>query len=100
MLGGALGEVWGGWLGLTFLWVAEPVRGKGYGKRLPEAAEEEAITQGCQGVCLGTYSFQTRPFYERLGYEVFVELPDNPPGHAFYFMKKTFKERRTNAEPS
>ena len=29
VLGGALGDVWGGWLDLTFLWVAEPLRGKG-----------------------------------------------------------------------
>jgi RimJ/RimL family protein N-acetyltransferase len=28
VLGGALGDVWGGWLDLTFLWVAEPVRGR------------------------------------------------------------------------
>ena len=90
VLGGALGDVWGGWLELTILWVAEPVRGRGYGKRLLEAAEKEAITQGCQGVFLSTFSFQARPFYERLGYEVFGELPDNPPGHALYFMKKTF----------
>ena len=34
VLGGALGDVWGGWLELKFLWVAEPVRGAGYGERL------------------------------------------------------------------
>jgi hypothetical protein len=30
---------------------------------------------------------EARPFCERLGYEVFGELDDFPPGHARYFMK-------------
>jgi GNAT superfamily N-acetyltransferase len=79
--------------------VGELVRGQGYGKRLLQAAEKEARTQGCRGVFLSTFSFQARPFYERLGYEVFGELPDNPAGHSLYFMKKTLEGRRTNAEP-
>lgn len=97
VLGGAFGEVWGGWLELTFLWVAEPARGQGYGERLLRAAEEEAMEQGCRGVYLSTFSFQARPFYERFGYEVFGELPDYPAGHAYYFMKKTLEDRRADA---
>jgi hypothetical protein len=27
VLGGALGDVWGGWLDLVYLWIAEPLRG-------------------------------------------------------------------------
>lgn len=88
VLGGALGDVWGGWLDLTFLWVAEPLRGKGYGERLLGAAEDEARTLGCQGVFLETLGFQARPFYERFGYEVFAELPDRPAGYTSYFMRK------------
>ena len=65
VLGGAFGDVWGGWLELTLLWVAEPLRGKGYWERLLRAAEEEARMQGCSGVFLSTFSFQARPFYER-----------------------------------
>ena len=55
----------GGWLELTLLWVAEPLRGKGYWERLLRAAEEEARMQGCSGVFLSTFSFQARSFYER-----------------------------------
>ena len=99
VLGGALGDIWGGWLELTLLWVAEPVRGKGYGKRLLRAAEEEARIQGCRGVFLSTFSFQARPFYEQFGYEVFAELSEYPAGHALYFMKKALEDHRTNAEP-
>ena len=92
ILGGAFGHVWGGWLDLSLLWVAEPLRGRGYGRKLLEAAEEEARAQGCRGVFLSTFSFQARPFHEKYGYEVIGEIPDYPIGHAFYFLKKTLED--------
>ena len=89
ILGGAIGQVWGGWLDLSLLWVAEPLRGEGYGRQLLEAAEDEARSQGCRGVFLSTFSFQARPFYERFGYEVIADVPDYPAGHSYYILKKT-----------
>lgn len=88
ILGGAVGHVWGGWLDLSLLWVAEPLRGQGYGKKLLEAAEDEARAQGCKGVFLTTFSFQAKPFYERLGYEVIADVPDYPVGHTYHVLKK------------
>lgn len=88
ILGGALGDIYGGWLHLTLLWVAEPLRGRGHGRQLLEAAEEEARAQGCRGVHLSTHSFQARPFYEKLGYEIVGEIPDNPEGYSLFFLKK------------
>ena len=96
IMGGTFGDLWGGWLELTLLWVAEPLRGQGYGERLLLAAEEEAKTQGCRGVFLSTFSFQARPFYERFGFEVFGELPDYPEGHSLYFMKKMLRDPEPN----
>ena len=87
-LGGAYGHVWGGWLDLSLLWVAEPLRGKGHGRKLLEAAEDEARSQGCRGVFLTTFSFQARPFYERFGYEAIVDIPDYPVGHTYHVLKK------------
>ena len=92
ILGGAVGHVWGGWLDLSLLWVAEPVRGQGYGKKLLEAAEDEARAQGCRGVFLSTFSFQARPFYERLGYEVIADVPDYPVGHTYHVLKKILED--------
>lgn len=88
VLGGALGQVWGGWLDLASLWVTEPLRGQGYGKKLLEAAEDEARSQGCRGVFLSTFSFQARPFYERLRYEVVADVPDYPVGYTYHVLKK------------
>ena len=39
VLGGLLGYVWGRWLHVTYLWLAEPARGGGYGSRLIGQAE-------------------------------------------------------------
>ncbi len=91
VLGGALGHVWGGWLDLATLWVIEPLRGKGYGKKLLQAAEEEAGAQGCRAVHLTTFSFQARGFYERLGYEIVADIPDYPAGHTYHVLKKTLR---------
>ena len=92
ILGGACGHVWGGWLDhLSLLWVAEPLRGRGYGRKLLEAAEDEARYQGCRGVFLSTFSFQARPFYERFGYEVIADVPDYPAGHTYHVLKKSLR---------
>jgi len=90
VLGGVLGQLWGGWLQLTHLWVAEVARGVGHGTRLMENAETYARSRGAVGIILETHSFQARPFYERLGYEVFGVLDEYPIGHVKFFLKKTF----------
>src|ERR1700747_1662640 len=42
VLGGVLGQLWGGWLQVAHLWVAEAARGAGHGTRLMENAEAYA----------------------------------------------------------
>jgi GNAT superfamily N-acetyltransferase len=88
VLGGSLGMIWGGWLQINTLWVADAARGHGYGGRLLAAAEAYALERGCIGAFLDTFSFQARPFYERRGYSVFATLTDCPPGRERYFLQK------------
>ncbi|HEV2146876.1 MAG TPA: GNAT family N-acetyltransferase [Longimicrobiaceae bacterium] len=90
LLGGLYGATTWGWLLVDGLWVAEELRGRGLGRRLLLAAEAAAVERGCRGAWLGTFDFQARGFYERLGYTVFAELPDFPPGHTHYHLRKTF----------
>jgi len=88
ILGGVLGEIWGQWLFVSHVWLAAPLRRHGYGKKLLAAAEHYALEKGCHNAWLTTASFQARPFYEKLGYELFAELKEFPPGHKLYFLKK------------
>ena len=88
VVGGLLAETGLGWLFVAVLWVAEAHRGSGIGSALLAEAEEEARRRGCVGVYLDTMSFQARPFYERLGYQLFGTLPDCPPGADRYYLYK------------
>ncbi len=89
-----LGGLWGGtsytYLHIDLLFVPESMRGNGTGTTLMIQAEEEAVRRGCCGVWLDTFSFQARGFYEKLGYSVFGELAENPPGYSRFFLKKIF----------
>jgi GNAT superfamily N-acetyltransferase len=93
-----LGGLWGGTifsqLHIDLLFVPEPLRRAGLGRRLMTLAETEAIRRGCRVVWLDTYSFQARGFYERLGYVVFGTIEDCPPGHSRFWLKKTFQPPR------
>jgi ribosomal protein S18 acetylase RimI-like enzyme len=90
VLGASLGHLWGSWLQITHLWVSEAVRGTGFGTQLLGEAEHYAQSLGAVGATLETHSFQARPFYERLGYEVFATLDGYPQGHAKYYLRKVF----------
>jgi len=88
VLGGLLGYVWARWLHVTYLWLAESARGGGCGSRLIGEAEAYAKKRGAVGSTLETYSFQARPFYEGLGYQVCGQIDDYPPGHTKFILKK------------
>jgi ribosomal protein S18 acetylase RimI-like enzyme len=85
---GLLGYLWGRWLHVTHLWVAEPYRRQGLGRRLLEAAERQAAEQGAEGCFVSTFDFPAQAFCRRLGYEVYAELADYPPGHTTYHLRK------------
>ncbi len=87
-LGGLLGDAWGGWMTVQFLWLAEEARGRRHGSRLMDAAEDFAISRGCFAANLETHSYEALGFYQKRGYEVFGALEDYPPGHTKYFLRK------------
>jgi GNAT superfamily N-acetyltransferase len=90
-LGGLLGDIWAAWLQVRTLDVAAPARGRGFGTELMERAELYAVERGCTDAFLDTFSFQARPFYEKLGYRVFGMLENRPAGHQHCFMTKHFQ---------
>ena len=91
VMGGLLGGTWWGWLYTSVLWVHEDLRGQDFGSDLMRAAEQEAVKRGCHSAYVDTHSFQALPFYQKLGYTVFGELEDFPPGHTRYFLQKRLK---------
>jgi GNAT superfamily N-acetyltransferase len=87
-LSGLIGDIYYGWLYVSLMYLREDMRGLGYGERILQRAEEEACKRGVKDVYLDTFSFQAPGFYQKLGYRVFGELVDFPPGHTRHFMTK------------
>lgn len=90
IVGGVRGVTVWGWLFVSQLWVAEHLRDRDYGTKLMEAAEREARDRGCRAAYVDTFSFLALDFYRKVGYTVFGQLEDFPPGHTRYFLKKYF----------
>jgi ribosomal protein S18 acetylase RimI-like enzyme len=88
VLGGVLGNTWGDWMYIAYVWVDRSLRGKGHATKLMAAAEEHAVAKRCREVFLDTFSFQARPLYEKLSYQIFGEEKDHPKGHSHYLLKK------------
>lgn len=88
IVGSVLAYTHWNWLFVKHLWVAEAYRKLGLGRNLMQAAEREAVSRGCIHAHLDTFDFQARPFYEKLGYQMFGQLQDYPTGHTRYFLCK------------
>jgi GNAT superfamily N-acetyltransferase len=90
IIAGLSGYTWAGMCEIEFLWVRPDLHGQGLGRRLLQAAEQEAQDRGCSLVILGSYSFQAPDFYLRNGYELVGRIDDCPPGHTNYYFKKNW----------
>ena len=91
VVGGILGHTRWHWLYVAKLWVDERARGHGLGTRLMSAAEDLARSRGCTDVSLDTFDYQARPFYEKLGYELFGTLEGYPPGSRQHYLRKRLR---------
>ena len=88
-LAGLVGEFFGNWLCIEYLFVSEELRGKGIGRQLVETAETEARNHGCQFAFVDTFDFQAPLFYEKLGYKEEFVLREYPySGSRHYYTKK------------
>lgn len=87
-VGGLIGRTAYDWAVIELLYVPTDVRGTGAGQSLVARAEELARDRGCVGIWLDSFGFQAPGFYQKLGYEVFGELPENPRGQSRFFLRK------------
>jgi GNAT superfamily N-acetyltransferase len=90
VVGGLYGVDGYGWAVVKYLAIPEHYRGQGLGSRLIKEAESIARARGYLGMWLDTFEFQAKPFYEKLGYQVFGELEGGPNAIPRYFLKKRF----------
>lgn len=97
LVGGITGWTWGGCGGITSLWLESQQRGRGLGRRLLAAAENEIRRRGCDRVVVATMSFQAPGFYRRQGYEEVGLTPDMPDGTSKHHFFKRLRGGETNA---
>jgi GNAT superfamily N-acetyltransferase len=86
IIGGVQGKVYWNGLEVELLWVDEAWRRRGVAGELMEKLEAFARQHGAVIAYLRTVD--ARPFYERIGYEVYGVLEDRPIGTVLYHMKK------------
>jgi ribosomal protein S18 acetylase RimI-like enzyme len=86
LLAGMMAVISWEWLFIEALWVSDDLRGLGVGRKLMEQAQAHALESGCHSAWLDT--FQARPFYEAIGYEVFGQLEQFPADQTRYFMRR------------
>lgn len=91
LIGGAVGFIEFGWYFLDLLWVDEKYRGQDIGTKLIKEIEKFSVQENLTGVRMETWDFQARGFYEKMGYTVFAQIEDCPPGTTDYFLKKVLK---------
>jgi len=95
-----LGEVFGGiqaFLGtesiyIEILWVTKNLQKQGYGTSLLDAAEREAIKNGCVFSLVDTWDFQAEEFYLKNGYERIGEIKNYWFGHSKIFLRKNLAQ--------
>lgn len=89
LAGGIVGTAMWNALRIGFLAVNPDCRVRGTGTALMKAAEDAAWGElQCNQIYLGTFSWQARPFYEKLGYRLQWTLQDHPRGHSKHFLEK------------
>jgi N-acetylglutamate synthase-like GNAT family acetyltransferase len=86
--GGTIGRIAGDSMYVEVVWNDDETRSHGHGRRMMLMLEEEARKSGAREAWLYTMSFQAKPFYEKLGYTQFAELPWLGGKHSRIFMRK------------
>lgn len=73
---------------LETLWVDQKLRNQGYGTKLINAAEQEAVKHGCVFSTLDTWDFQAEDFYLKNGYKPVGEIKKYWREHSRIFLRK------------
>jgi ribosomal protein S18 acetylase RimI-like enzyme len=65
------------------------MRGQGFGGKLMDLIEQQALARGCAMIVLESHDFQAPEFYRRRGFVVTGSVEGYPRGHRnFTFVKR------------
>ena len=94
VIGGISGWTWGKTCFIHHFFVPAELRNQGYGRRLMQSVQAEAVNRGCGQIVLQTHDFQAPQFYIKLGFAVIARIPDYPVGHQEITMIKLLTEAK------
>lgn len=87
-IGWVVVQLFWGQLHIKYLFIEEPYRGQGIGRKLMEKAFEFGKAHGCQFAFFETMNFQAPEFYQKLGFEVEMISHGYDKGTSFYYLRK------------
>jgi ribosomal protein S18 acetylase RimI-like enzyme len=91
IVGGCNGCFLYGCLVVDTLWVAESLRGHGYGTKLMQEAERLGVDGECRFMTVNTMDWEALDFYKKLGFNIEFERTGFDKGSIFYFLRKELK---------
>lgn len=97
LVGGLEAWTWGGLCGIDMVWVREDCRKDGWGSRILQAAEAEALRRGCDRAIVSSFTFQAPGFYQRHGYVETGRSLGIPGGNEDVHMFKSLTRQATSA---
>lgn len=90
ILGGCSFYNFYGCLYVDQLWVADEIRGNGYGRQLMIIAEKFGKEQGCTFAAVNTMDWEALQFYKKLGYDIEFERKGFANNSILFFLRKVF----------
>jgi ribosomal protein S18 acetylase RimI-like enzyme len=88
IVGGCNGCFLYGYLVVDTLWVAESLRGHGYGTKLMQEAERLGVKEECRYIAVNTMDWEALDFYKMLGFYIEFERKGFDKDSIFYYLRK------------
>lgn len=88
IFGGCDGEIMYGHLYVGHVWIAEALRGQGFGASLMQEVEQLAKDKHCHFMAINTMGWQALEFYKKFGFYVEFERRGFDNGAIFYYLRK------------
>jgi GNAT superfamily N-acetyltransferase len=98
LVGGLVGLTHWRWAYIRQLWVTEAKRGQGVGTDLIRAVVDEAVSRGCHGIYVDTFSPKAVRFYRTNGFEIVGSIANFPPGHQRIFLARSLNRPAQEAD--